>query len=265
MSKKQSHLFLDTVIVGVIPTICLLIIELASRSDTKGGSLLLSIAVVLLPAAAAIRLYHRQVSGSPDSVSVKPSTFDLQLMRSTISEALKEGHEISGKQLEESLKHATEQRTETLQAFKQLSQIVATLRTAVDEREEEIKRYKKNHDAELYRKFLRRVIDICESAQDASAAIPDKPEVGQIKELSEFLLEECDVKVFMPVIGALYREEFGVADSPRYVANADPALSRRIARVVRPGYELLGGESRQVIIPAKVEVFDDVKTEESFN
>jgi hypothetical protein len=265
MSKKQYYLFLDTVIVGIIPTICLLIIELASGSRQQGGSVLLSVAVVLLPAVAATWLYYRQVSGPPDSQPVKSASLDMDVLRSAISEALKAGHDISGKQLEESLKHAADQRTETLQAFKQLSQIVATLRNAVDEREAELKRYKKNHDAELYRKFLRRIIDICESAQDAAAANPDKPEIGQIKELSEFLLEECEVKAFMPVIGALYREEFGVADSPRYVANTDPTLARRIARVIRPGYELLGGEMRQLIIPAKVEVFDDVKTEAPSN
>lgn len=279
MKKDQYHALIG----AVIPTVVLLVflvrdlisggpapakppVPVMAEGGASNLALVLISIVALLAVAAAILLYLRQFS--PPMVSpamTGPAEIDLTGLRTALAEGLRSEHNKSHEVLEEAIKHATEQRAETLQAFKQLSEIVGTLRRALEDREQEIKRYKQNHDAELYRKFLRRLIDVCESAQDAAADNPDKPEVAQVKELAEFLLGECDVRLFLPTIGALYREEFGVADSPRYVANTDPVQARRIARIIRPGYELTGGDSRQVIMPAKVEVFDDVKIEAPSN
>lgn len=279
MQKKQYYALVG----AVIPTVVLLFflvrdlisggpafdkphVPVAATGGASSLALVMSSAVALLAVAAAILLYRRQFSQPAVSpATTSPVEIDLAGLRAALAEGLKDERKKSNEVLEEAIRHATEQRTETLQAFKQLSEIVGTLRRALEEREQEIKRYKQNHDAEIYRKFLRRLIDVCESAQDAAADNPDKPEIAQVKELAEFLLEECDVKLFLPTIGALYREEFGVADSPRYVANTDPVQARRIARVIRPGYVLTGGEVRQVIRPSKVEVFDDVKIEAPSN
>ncbi len=273
MHKKQHYVLLG----AVLPTAILVVflvrdllsgglspIKPPTPADIPGGAnslvLIMLSAVALLVITGVILLYRRQVVVSNNSVPAQPAQIDITELRTALTEEAKADHQKSRELLEGAIKHATEQRTETLQAFKQLSEIVATLRKTVEEREQELKRYKQNHDAELYRKFLRSLIDIFESAQDAVAACPDKPEVAQVRELAEFLLGQCDVKTFSPTIGALYREEFGVADSPRYVSNSDPALARRIVKILHLGYELMGGASRQIVMPAKVEVFDDVKT-----
>ena len=226
------------------------VITTASASTNGAGSTAIIALVIVSLASLGSAFYARkQRQVTLRSYSASPSHLD-----STISAVKRDIEELRGI-ITGDLKTTAVQRETTTNSLKELTEIVSTLRKSLDEKDEELRRFKRNYDTEVYRRFLRRVIDLHEVTKDATSRSPDNKDIAQLLELTEHLLDECSTKQFYPTIGNYYRDEFGVADNPRPIATDDPALLGRIESVLQPGYELLGGTTRQIVIPAKVVVY----------
>lgn len=131
-----------------------------------------------------------------------------------------------------------------------------TLQGVLDEREAEIRRFKKGYDAEVFRKFLHRFIRADQSIDDFIKTGETGPEsLVQIKRLFEDAFDECGVEIFQPIVGDDYRTAIGIADNPRADRTERPEDAFKIAEVLEAGYRLRSGEGYEVIVPARVKIF----------
>ena len=72
----------------------------------------------------------------------------------------------------------------------------------------------------------------------------------------EAALEECGLELWSPEVGSDYRE-LGeeVADDPRHVSTDDPSLEFKIESIDSPAYIVEGQGDREIIVQAKVTIF----------
>lgn len=137
-----------------------------------------------------------------------------------------------------------------------IGEMFLTLQKALDEKDAELRKYKKGYDAEIYKRFLNRFIRTHQALEDVlENAAQSKDDFLQIKKLLEDALEECGVEAFSPEIGGSFRLESGVADNPKTVATSDASLEHKIASVISRGYKLKAGSGEEVITPAKVAIY----------
>ena len=131
-----------------------------------------------------------------------------------------------------------------------------TLQKALDEKDDEIKRFKSGYDSEIFRKFLSRFIRV---DQTVGEFIQDDPgragDLKFIKRLLEDALDECGVDVFEPEIGSDFRTEPGVDDNPKSVDAPTPDDDFKIAEVLEAGYRVKSADSHTIIVPAKVSIY----------
>jgi len=143
-----------------------------------------------------------------------------------------------------------------------IKDMLGKFRQALDKKDEEIERYKKGYDQQVFVKFLRRfaklqkVVDesIKGFEQDSSQA---KKGLDNIKELLSYALVECDVVAFSPKVGEdwtkLAKDE--VEDNPVTIPTNDPQQDQIIAEVVSVGYKLDNTETPVFIVPARVKIY----------
>lgn len=130
-----------------------------------------------------------------------------------------------------------------------------TLQKAVDERDQQIRRYRRGHDAQIYRRFINRFIRVDQFIDTCLDGEPESTEeLRQVKRLLQDALDECGVEPFTPEVGADSRKADGIADNPKTerTNRADDAF--RIVEVIEPGYRLNGGDGAEVLLPAKVRI-----------
>ncbi|MCY3630394.1 MAG: hypothetical protein OXG94_10330 [Bacteroidetes bacterium] len=140
---------------------------------------------------------------------------------------------------------------------KDFSSTLKTLRTALDERDQEIKRLKQGHDNAVFRKFVIRFIRVDQAVQYflKNAEEDSTTHLGSIHSLLEDALRECDVQSFHPEIGSDYRSAFGVAEYPKIIATTTIEDDCQIAEIMEPGYTMQGGKEKEVLIPARVAIY----------
>lgn len=132
-----------------------------------------------------------------------------------------------------------------------------SLQSSLDKKDNEIERYKKGYDAEIFENFLLRFskVDrvIKEYIDDGEIDING---LKDIQEVMEDALDECGVESFSPLTGEDYRNSEGVADNPKKVITNDQSNNFLIKDVVQPGYRRrLPDSSFEVIAQAKVVVY----------
>jgi len=130
-----------------------------------------------------------------------------------------------------------------------------TLQKAVDERDEEIKRYRRGYDAQAYRRFINRFIRVDQFIDACLESGPESAdELRQVRRLLQDALDECGVEAFAPEVGADSRKADGIADNPKTARTDRSADAFRIVEVIEPGYRLNGGDGAEVLLPAKVRI-----------
>ena len=156
----------------------------------------------------------------------------------------------------ESLPTLAQQSTDHSKITKELSSALKTLRSALDERDQEIKRLRLGHDNAVFRKFVTRFIRVDQAVQ---YFIENKEgptaQLDSIHSLLTDALRECDVEPFHPEIGSDYRSSFGVAGQPKIVDTTVKEDDCRIVEVLEPGYLMQGGKEKEVLIPARVAIY----------
>jgi len=142
------------------------------------------------------------------------------------------------------------------EATKDFASSIKSLRDALDERDQEIKRLKKGYDNAIYRKFVSRFIRIYQAVQYFLQQTDDSaPQLESIHSLLEDALLECDVHVYNPDIGSDYRTAFGVSDYPKILDTDIEEDDCKIAEVLEDGYYMKGGQKKEVLIPARVAIY----------
>ena len=157
--------------------------------------------------------------------------------------------------------HQTEKANSVLDSF-------LTLQEAISSRDDEIKRLRKGQDATVFKRFLARFIRVStalEAIRKECAGTEQEKNYKYLCRLMEAALEECGLELWSPDIGSDYRE-LGeeVADDPDHVSTDDPSLNFKIASIDSPAYIVEGQGDREVIVQAKVTIFQlEAQLEES--
>lgn len=137
-----------------------------------------------------------------------------------------------------------------------LRNIFVTLHGALDEKDAEIRRFKKGYDAQVFRKFLIRFIRTDLAVNDFVQDVETKSEaLDLIKRLLEDALDECGVERFSPSIGEDYRRAEGVADNPKTTLSNNVDDRYKIAQVIEQGYRMKTPDGYEIVYPAKVRIF----------
>lgn len=140
-------------------------------------------------------------------------------------------------------------------AFIKMSQTFLTLQSALDQRDQQIKRAEQGWELQVFRKFLMRFARVDEVLNDKSIGDPNSA-LEQARLMMRDALEECGVEMFHPRIGSDYRTEKGVDDQPILIHANDRDLAFSIKSVTSPGYYVRSANGDDVVvIPAKVEVY----------
>lgn len=139
---------------------------------------------------------------------------------------------------------------------KEFSSALESLRSALDERDQEIKRLRRGYDNAVFRKFVGRFIRVDQAVQYFMKYSEDSTtDLNSIHSLLEDALQECDVQPFSPEIGSDYRSAFGVAEYPKILTTSIPEDDCRIAEIQEPGFIMQGGKEKEVLIPARVAIY----------
>ncbi len=142
-----------------------------------------------------------------------------------------------------------------------LSSSFQVLRSALDDRDEEIKRLKEGYDLAIFRSFVTRFARLDLALIDELTETEDAGQLSDFRDLLLDALDECGVTPFFPEVGAEYRITDGVEDDPVFEPTDDFRQHGKISRVIRNGYLLENSETSKVVISAKVAVFKQQKLE----
>ena len=136
-----------------------------------------------------------------------------------------------------------------------LSQTFLKLQTALDFRDEQLRRAEQGLQLALLRKHLRRfvLVDAClheESNKDAQTKLE------QVRALLRDALEECGVETYSPSLGVDFRTEKNVSDQPLLFPTSDSSLHYQVRAVISEGYRANTETGFSFIVhPAKVEIY----------
>ena len=86
--------------------------------------------------------------------------------------------------------------------FDTMVETFMTLQSAVDERDNEIRRLKRGYDQQVFRRFLTRFVRVHQALRDALKSDTENAEdIETLRRLLEDALDECGVEVFQPELG----------------------------------------------------------------
>lgn len=137
-----------------------------------------------------------------------------------------------------------------------LNNAFGTLRSALDEKDTEIKRLKKGYDAHLFKQFLVRFIRVDQLIADFMQDENSKSDaLDTTKQLLEDAFADCGVESFSPAIGEDYRRATGVAANPKTQHTDNPQDNYKITEVLQAGYRRETDSGFDVVYPAKVKIF----------
>ena len=217
-------------------------------------SVILGMTFILSLLIVALIISMRQWIKTNNTAPVTPSTSVSSGVahQNALTHPMEELHAL----VAEILKQIRQDSTKNAENLDKLQSISVTLRHALDEKDEEIRRFKKGYDAQVFRKFLLRFIRtdlaINDFAQDAKN---HSKSFGVIKKLLEDALDACGVETFSPQIGEDYRQADGVADNPKTTVSNDANKRYRIAEIIEQGYRMKTLDGYEIVYPAKIRIF----------
>lgn len=135
-----------------------------------------------------------------------------------------------------------------------------TLKDNLDQKDEELARYKDGYDATIFKNFILRFTRVDkvlkENINDQNFSLGALEDV-QIQ--MEDALAECNIEIFSPSVGDDYQTADGIADNPKQIETSKKGDNLKIAEIIQPGYrrKLPGNDKNdfQIITEAKVAIF----------
>jgi len=152
-----------------------------------------------------------------------------------------------------------------IEEISNMNKIIAHLQGAVEKKEEEIKRFKKGYDADIYRKFLLRFTRVDRVLKEyiEEGAI-DLDGLEDIHIQMEDALEECGVEPFFPEIGLDYKTQDNISENPKRIPTSDKNKHETVAEVSQIGYlRRCEDTSVEIISQAKVVIYDYAEPEKN--
>jgi hypothetical protein len=162
--------------------------------------------------------------------------------------------------------HLTQQ-TETIKSLKSdlstlkkdindMSQTFMTLKTSLDQKDEEISRYKNGYDATIFKNFLLRFTRVDKVIKEYIG--DNKIDLNGLQDIQiqmDDALAECDVEIYIPEIGLDYKTTAGLEDNPEIRETTEKSKDATIAEILMPGYRRkLPTDDYQIIVEAKVAI-----------
>jgi len=137
-----------------------------------------------------------------------------------------------------------------------MSQTFMTLKTSLDQKDEEISRYKNGYDATIFKNFLLRFTRVDKVIKEYVA--DNKIDLNGLQDIQiqmDDALAECEVEIYTPEIGLDYKSTAGLADNPETRETLEKSKDATIAEVLIPGYRhMLPNDGYQIIVEAKVAI-----------
>ena len=135
---------------------------------------------------------------------------------------------------------------------------ILSLVEKIEKNEEEIKRYKKGYDADIFHTFLFRFTKVDKVLKEyINDGKIDLEGLDDIQIQMEDALKECKVEVYSPEIGANYRTLDYIADNPKKIPTSNKNLHETIAEIYQVGYlRRLPDLSLKLISEARVVVYE---------
>ena len=244
--------------------------DLQSLKNTKGKSseitmLIIVISILIMCLLISVifnrALFKWRRSISDEQISIIPSELISVLER-------------QNKSMSHLSKNIDSKMNDISKNNQELAEIFSNLRSALNEKDEEIKRYKSGYDLEIFRKFLIRFIHANEALEDLMSQLSIESddqnddliiEMTEVKELLEYALKQTEVEKFSPSIGQDIREAFGLDEQYRTKPAQKPEQIMTIAEVRECGYRVKTPDDYVCIIPAKVVVYvqeENIKEED---
>jgi hypothetical protein len=145
-----------------------------------------------------------------------------------------------------------------IEEISNMNKIITHLQGAVEKNEEEIKRYKKGYDADIFHTFLFRFTKVDKVLKEyINDGKIDLEGLDDIQIQMEDALKECKVEVYSPEIGANYKTLDYIADNPKKIPTSDKNLHETIAEIYQVGYlRRLPDSSLKSISEARVVVYE---------
>ena len=164
--------------------------------------------------------------------------------------------EVLNDELNKNIHHIAERTAVGTNKIDNMIDTFMALQKALDEKDVEIRRFKKNYDAAVFRKFLRRFIRVGQTVDDfIQSETVSADYLPQVKRLLDDAFDECGVESFSPNIGDDYRKSKGIADNPKTTKANNPEDEFKIAAILQVGYRFRGSIENEPIVPAKVKIF----------
>jgi len=160
----------------------------------------------------------------------------------------------------ESIKNLKNDVSILMKSIKDMNDTFMTLKASLDQKDEEISRYKNGYDATIFKNFLLRFARVDRVIKEYSD--DNKIDLKGLKDIQiqmDDALSECDVEMFLPEVGSNFKTTIGVADNPEIRKTSDKSKDSIIAEILRPGYrrKLANNTDNeyQIIIAAKVAIY----------
>jgi len=132
-----------------------------------------------------------------------------------------------------------------------------SLQAALDQKDEEIARFKDGYDSKIFHNFLLRFTRVDRVIQEyLEDKKIDLDGLKDIREVMEDALEECGVELFSPNTGESYLDLDGIAGNPKKIDTKDESQNLTICEVIKIGYRRkLPNANFEIITQAKVSIF----------
>ena len=155
------------------------------------------------------------------------------------------------------LKSSSKRSDDSNNEIARISEIIAHLQESIEKKEEEMERFKKGYDADIYHKFLLRFTRVDRVLKEyIDDGTIDLDGLEDIHTQMEDALLECRVESFSPEVGVDYKIQDNIADNPKKIPTTDKEQHEKVEKVVQVGYfRVCEDESIEVISQAKVVIF----------
>ena len=147
-----------------------------------------------------------------------------------------------------------------------ISEVIAHLQNALEKKDEEMVRFKKGYDAEIYHKFLLRFTRVDKVLKEyIDDGQIDLDGLEDIHIQMEDALLECGVESFSPEIGKSYKSQDNIEDNPKRISATEKNQHETVAEVTQMGYlRRCEDSSIEVISKAKVKIYEFVEQEKNY-
>lgn len=171
------------------------------------------------------------------------------------------GHLIQSLTIEQSRStraHEEERRViiESTETVNQLVDSVMTFKSAIEERDEEIKKLKAGYDLGILKSYLVKLIRLDQTLVEVLEERPEDQDLKFVGRSLIAILEDCNVEKKSPPLGSDVRDLSSIVDdNVKFESTTDPNQAHLISEVLLEAYVFDPEGVNQTIKPAKVRVY----------